>query len=120
MFTELSYTITTGLKRLSTKGLFNLSRFSNHFSVCLIFLLFSPAIFCCFCFVCLLVFLVLFSFLRFSAYCSFFGQFFNPGACFSKVPKLFGRHNSLCIFKTKAPRGTKLCSYFYFYSLYSI
>ena len=31
-----------------------------------------------------------------------------PGACFSKVPKLFGRHNSLCIFKTKASRGTKL------------
>ena len=29
------------------------------------------------------------------------------GACFSKVPKLFGRHNSLCIFKTKASRGTR-------------
>ena len=29
----------------------------------------------------------------------------------------FGWHNSLCIFKTKASRGTKLCSYFYFYSL---
>ena len=44
----------------------------------------------------------------------------SPGACFSKVPKLFGRHNSLCIFKMKASRGTKLCSYFYFYSLCNI
>ena len=43
-----------------------------------------------------------------------------PGACFSKVPKLFGRHNSLCIFKTKASRGTKLCSCIYFHSLYNI
>ena len=43
-----------------------------------------------------------------------------PGACFSKVPKLFGRHNSLCIFKTKAFRGTKLCNDFYFYSFYNI
>ena len=32
----------------------------------------------------------------------------------------FGWHNSLCIFKTKASRGTKLCSYFCFYSLYNI
>ena len=32
----------------------------------------------------------------------------------------FGRHNSLCIFKTKASRGTKLCRYFDFYSLYNI
>ena len=32
----------------------------------------------------------------------------------------FGRHNSLCIFKTKALRGTKLCSYFHFYSLCNI
>ena len=32
----------------------------------------------------------------------------------------FGWHNSLCIFKTKASRGTKLCSYFYFCSLYNI
>ena len=32
----------------------------------------------------------------------------------------FGWHNSLCIFKTKASRGTKLCSYCYFYSLYNI
>jgi len=32
----------------------------------------------------------------------------------------FGWHNSLCIFKTKASRGTKLCSYFYFHSLYNI
>ena len=31
----------------------------------------------------------------------------------------FGWHNSLCIFKTKASRGTKLCSYFCFYSLYN-
>ena len=32
----------------------------------------------------------------------------------------FGEHNSLCIFKTKASRGTKLCSYFNFYFLYNI
>ena len=32
----------------------------------------------------------------------------------------FGWHNSLCIFKTKASRGRKLCSYFTFYSLYNI
>ena len=32
----------------------------------------------------------------------------------------FGRNNSLCIFKTKASRGTKLCSYYYFYSPYNI
>ena len=32
----------------------------------------------------------------------------------------FGWHNSLCIFKTKASRGTKLCSYLNFYSLYNI
>ena len=32
----------------------------------------------------------------------------------------FGWHNSLCIFKTKASRGTKLCSYFCFYSLCNI
>ena len=32
----------------------------------------------------------------------------------------FGLHNSLCIFKTKASRGTKLCIYFNFYSLYNI
>ena len=30
----------------------------------------------------------------------------------------FGSHNSLCIFKAKASRGTKLCSYFNLYSLY--
>jgi len=30
----------------------------------------------------------------------------------------FGWHNSLCVFKTKASWGTKLCSYFNFYSLY--
>ena len=32
----------------------------------------------------------------------------------------FGWHNFLCIFKTKASRGTKLHSYFYFYSQYNI
>ena len=32
----------------------------------------------------------------------------------------FGWHNSLCIFKAKASRDTKLCSYLYFYSLYNI
>ena len=32
----------------------------------------------------------------------------------------FGSHNSLCIFKTKASRGTKLCSYFNLYSLYKL
>ena len=45
------------------------------------------------------------------------------GARFSKVPRLFGRNSGdiiLCIFKTKASRGTKLCSYFDFYSLYNI
>ena len=42
------------------------------------------------------------------------------GACFSKVLKLFGWHNSLSISETKASRGTKLCSYFNFYSLYNI
>ena len=45
------------------------------------------------------------------------------GACF-KSPETFrphfGWHNSLCIFITKAPRGTKLSSYIYFYSLYNI
>ena len=44
----------------------------------------------------------------------------RPGACFSKVPKFFGWHNSLCIFKTKVFRVTKLRSYFNFYSLYNI
>ena len=43
----------------------------------------------------------------------------RPGARFSKVPKLFGWHNSLCIFKTKVFRVTKLCCYFNFYSLYN-
>ena len=32
----------------------------------------------------------------------------------------FGWHNSLCIFKEKASRGTKVCIYFNFYSLYKI
>ena len=35
-----------------------------------------------------------------------------------RVP--FGLHNSLCIFKTKATRGSKPCSYFGCYSLYNI
>ena len=43
---------------------------------------------------------------------------------FLKSPKTFrayfGWHNSLCIFKKKASRSTKLCSYFCFYSLYNI
>ena len=43
-----------------------------------------------------------------------------PGTRLSKVPTLFGWHNSLCIFKAKASRGTKLCIYFNFYSLYNI
>ena len=34
--------------------------------------------------------------------------------------KFFGWHNSLCIFKTKVSWGTKLCTYFYFSSLYNI
>ena len=38
---------------------------------------------------------------------------------FSKVRKLFGRDNSLCIFKTKASRGTKLCSVFQLFSIYN-
>ena len=42
----------------------------------------------------------------------------NPGARFSKVPTLFGWHSSLCIFKAKASRNTKICTYFNFYSLY--
>ena len=44
----------------------------------------------------------------------------NPGARFSKVPTLFGWHSSLCIFKAKASRSTKLCTYPNFYSLYNI
>ena len=51
-------------------------------------------------------------------YCQYSNK--EPGACFSNVPKLFGRHNSVCIFKTKASRGMKLCSYIYFHSLYNI
>ena len=43
----------------------------------------------------------------------------RPGARFSKVPNLFGWHNSLCIFKTKVFRVSKLCSYFNVYSLYN-
>ena len=45
---------------------------------------------------------------------------YRPGDSFSKVKKHFGWHYSLCIFKTKASRGTKLSSYFYFYSLYNV
>ena len=63
----------------------------------------------------------------------------TPEACFSKVPDVFngrfpdvfrtfsGRfrtylrwHNFLCVFKMKASRATKHCSYFYFYSIYNI
>ena len=47
----------------------------------------------------------------------------SPGARFSKVPKLFGRisgYISLCIFRAKASRGTKLCIYFNFDSFYNI
>ena len=32
----------------------------------------------------------------------------------------FGWHNSLCNFKTRASRGRKLWSYFYFYSLFNV
>ena len=32
----------------------------------------------------------------------------------------FGLHNALCILKMKASRGTKLCIYFNFHSLYNI
>ena len=49
--------------------------------------------------------------------------FCAPGAHFSKVPKRFGRisgDNYLCIFKTKASRGTKLCSHFNLYFLYNL
>ena len=31
----------------------------------------------------------------------------------------FGLHNSLCIFRAKVSRDTKLCIYFNFYSLYN-
>ena len=40
---------------------------------------------------------------------------------FSKVPTLFGRLSGdivLCIFKAKASRNTKLCTYFNFYPVY--
>ena len=44
-----------------------------------------------------------------------------PGARFSKVPKRFGGiSGDLIIFKVKASRGTKLCSYFNCYSLYNL
>ena len=42
----------------------------------------------------------------------------GTGARFSKVPKHFGRHNSLCILKAKAFQDTKLHSYFNFPSHY--
>ena len=55
--------------------------------------------------------------------CSFL-QHPLPRGLFLKSPETFrayfGWHNSICIFKTKASRGTKLCSYFCFYSLYNI
>ena len=41
-----------------------------------------------------------------------------PGARFSKLPKLFRWHHSLCIFTTKVFRDMIFCSYFNFYSLY--
>jgi len=55
----------------------------------------------------------------------FMGRIFNNSrGLFLKSPETFrayfGWHNSLCIFKTKASRGTKLCSCFCFYSLYNI
>ena len=49
-----------------------------------------------------------------------------PGVRFSKVPRLFGHISgeiillSLCIFKTKESRRTKLSSYFNFYSHHNI
>ena len=47
-----------------------------------------------------------------------------PRGLFLESPETFrayfGWHNSLCVFKTKGSRGTKLCSYFYFHSLYNI
>ena len=50
--------------------------------------------------------------------------FWTPRGLFLESPETFrahfGWHNCLCIFKTKASRGTKLSSYFYFYSLYNI
>ena len=49
---------------------------------------------------------------------------FQAWGLFLESPKTFltyfGCHIPLCIFKTKASRGTKLCSYFYFYSLCNI
>ena len=48
----------------------------------------------------------------------------GPWGPFLKSPETFraqfGWYNSLYIFKTKTSRGTKLCSYFDFYSLYNI
>ena len=44
----------------------------------------------------------------------------RSGACFSNVPKLFRWHKSLCIFKMKVSRVTKICSYLSVYSLYNI
>ena len=48
----------------------------------------------------------------------------SPGARYSKSLETFrahfGRPNSFCIFKTKASRGTKRCSYFDFYFLYNM
>ena len=50
--------------------------------------------------------------------------FCAPGVRFSKLPKLFGHISDdlilLYIFNTNGPRGTKLCRYFNFYSLYKI
>ena len=48
----------------------------------------------------------------------------GPRGPFLESPKTlrshFGWHDCLCIFKTKASRGTKLRSYFNFYSVYNI
>ena len=43
-----------------------------------------------------------------------------PGTRFLRVPKLFGWQNFLCIYKGKESRGTELCRYFNFCSLYNI
>ena len=42
------------------------------------------------------------------------------GACFSKVPKLFSAFRVTEFSLHLQNEGTKLCSYFYFYSLYNI
>ena len=44
----------------------------------------------------------------------------QPGARFSKVPKLFGCQKSLCIFNGNTFRALKLCSYFVFSFIWNI